>query len=60
MIAGLSVPFTFVAGLAFAQLATLLTHRVATVVDEHVGPSRAVAALAGSSAWRPWRSRPGT
>lgn len=45
LVANLAIPFTFVAGLAFAQLALLLTDRVAAVVDERVRPARAVAVV---------------
>lgn len=45
LVASLAIPFTFVAGLAFAQLAVLLTHRVGGVVEERVGSSRWLAVL---------------
>lgn len=47
LVSNLAVPFTFAAGLAFAQLAVLLTHRVGGVVDERVRPVAGVAALVG-------------
>jgi hypothetical protein len=46
LVSNLAIPFTFVAGLAFAQLAVLLTHRVGGVVEERVGPTALVAVLA--------------
>ena len=41
----LAVPVTFVAGVAFAQLALLLVTRVGGVVDERVRPTGALAAV---------------
>ncbi len=41
----LAVPFTFVAGVAFAQLAMSLAHRVGDVVEERVRPTPVVAVV---------------
>jgi hypothetical protein len=47
LVSTLSVPFTLVAGLAFAQLALLLTRQVGTVVDERVGPTPLLGVVVG-------------
>ena len=47
LVAVLAVPFTFVAGLAFAQLALLLAHRATEVVGERVRRTWPVALLVG-------------
>ncbi|QIG44364.1 hypothetical protein G5V58_17680 [Nocardioides anomalus] len=47
LVSSLSVPFTFVAGLAFAQLAVLLTRQVGAVVDERVGPTPLLGVVVG-------------
>jgi hypothetical protein len=44
VLSALAVPFIFVAGIAFAQLATMLAHRVGDVVEERVRWTPAVAA----------------
>jgi len=45
LVAVLAVPFTFVAGLAFAQLALLLAHRASEVVDDRVGRTWPIAVV---------------
>ena len=45
LVSQLAIPFTLVAGLAFAQLAILLAHRVGGVVDERVRRPVALAVL---------------